>query len=227
MAPLEINVHGSSVLHRHAERGVLSVAVSSEGLSQETVSREVTSTSNQLKKMFNELAPKTESGTPAPNAPVTVFSMTSFRTRSWIPEDKEGNALARQYEASTHFEVIFRDFEKLGDVASTLFTMPHAEIKNTSWRLTDETMESLGSESRKAAMHDAIQKAQDYAEVVRKNVVAVEITDQGSSTRGRTKQMARKSAMSMSTPGAHVNGLSLEPEDVELSAVVGVKFVAE
>ncbi|MCJ1229623.1 hypothetical protein MMC12_006292 [Toensbergia leucococca] len=227
MVPLEIHVQGTSVLQRPAERGALSVAVSSDGLSQEMVSKQITSTSNQLQNMFKELAPKTEAGLPTETAPVTVFSMTSVRTRSWIPEDKDGNPLFRKYEASTQFEVIFRDFDRLGQVATTLLTMPHAEIKSTSWRLTDETMESMGSESRQMAMRNAVQKATDYADVVGRKVVAVEITDQYSSTRGRATQSLGRSGERGTKTSVSVNSLVLKPEDVELSASVDVRFVSE
>ncbi len=228
MAPLEIIVAGDSVISRHAERAVLVVRVSSEGESQETVSKDVTSTSNKLIKTFKELAPRTEDGNATPDAPVTIFSMTSLRTSSWIPEPSRNNEfvqLPRQFEAITGFNVIFRNFEKLGEITGTLFTMPHATIESTEYILTDRTKEDLGSESRKAALRDAIQKAQDYAEVVGKSVVAVEITDQGYSSGGRTKQTARRNNYKASA--SYVDGLTVEPEDVEFKSAVSVKFVAE
>lgn len=228
MAPLEIILNGTFVISRHAERAILKVRVSSEGTSQETVSKQVTSTSNELMKTFKKLAPKDEDGNATLDAPVTVFSMTSSNTRSWIPSVSRNNEnvqLPRQFEASTHFKVIFRDLEKLGEVTSTLFTMPHTTIDDTEYILTDRTKEDLGSESRKAALHDAIQKAHDYAEVVGKNAVAVEIKDQGYSTGGRTMQMARRN--NYKTAASYVDGLSVEPEDVMLTSSVEVKFVAE
>lgn len=228
MAPLEIILSGSSIISRHAERAVLVVRVSSKDTSQETVSKDVTSTSNKLVRTFKELAPKDEDGNATLDAPVTVFSMTSLHTRSWIPSitrNNENVQLPRQFEASTDLNVIFRDFGKLGEVTSTLFSMPHTTIEETEYILTDRTKENLESESRKAALRDAIQKATDYAEVVGKNVVAVEITDQGYSTGGRTKQTARRSNYNASA--SYVDGLSVEPQDVELRSSVKVKFVAE
>jgi len=225
MAPLEITVEGLSSIHRHAERGVISVAVSSDGSSKETVSQEVTSTSNLLQQMFKELAPKTETGTATSDAPITVFSMGSIQSWSRIQYDKDNQPGPRQYHASSSFEVIFRDFEKLGDVASSLFAMPHVDITSISWRLTDETRESLGSETRKAAMLNAIQKARDYAEVIGREVVAVKITDSGYSAGGRTKQTARRAVGSGIV--APPNGLALEPEEVVLSGSVQVQFATE
>lgn len=224
MAPLEIRLQGNSVIARPAERAVLSVKVSSEGTSQETVSNDVTLTSNNLVKIFRELAPKDEVGNATPDAPITVFSTPSLQTRSWISTTSRNNEtvqLPRCFEASSRFKVIFRDFEKLGEISDKLFKMPHTDVTETEYILTDKTQEDLGSESRKAALRDAIQKAQDYAEVVGKNVVAVEITDQGYTAGGRTKQTARRSNYS-SSPGV---GLSVEPEDVQLKSSITVKFI--
>lgn len=228
MAPLEITVKGSSVISRHAERAVLLVSVSSQGTSQEAVSEDVTSTSNKLVEIFKELAPRGEDGNATLDAPVTVFSITSSNTTSWIPSAprySESVQLPRQFEASTNFNVIFRDFGKLGEVTSALFTMPHTTVENTEYILTDRTKEDLGSESRKAALIDAMQKAHDYAEVLGKNVTAVEIKDQGSSSGGRTRQAARSSNYRSSS--SYVDGLSVEPEDVELKSSVEVKFIAQ
>ncbi|KAH0534114.1 hypothetical protein FGG08_007288 [Glutinoglossum americanum] len=176
-------------------------------------------------KSYSRGSPKTGSGAPAPNAPVTIFSMTSLRTRSWIPRDKEGNILPCLYHASSHFEATFRDFEKLAETASALFIMPHVQVTSTAWSLTDETKEKLGSESRKEAMLDAIQKAQDFAEVLGREIVAVEARDQASSMMGRTKQTSRR-ATNIAVARTHVDGLALEPEDVEVNQSVSAIFTS-
>ncbi|MCJ1432706.1 hypothetical protein MMC27_002063 [Xylographa pallens] len=223
---LEINVTGASKVSRNAERGVLSIAVSSEGPSQDTVSEAVTSTSNHLRATFRDLSPKTASGEATPDAAITIFSMTALTTKTYIPEDRQGNPLPpRLYSANTSFQVIFRDFEKLAEVAGMLFTTPHVSIVSTKWRLTDVTLAGLASETRQMAMRDAVRKAEDLAEVVGRQVFAVEITDHGSLSGARTMQTARKASPSSGVQG--IGTLALEPEDVELSASLSAKFVAE
>lgn len=103
--------------------------------------------------------------------------------------------------------------------------MPYVQITKIEWRLTDQTKENLASESRKAAMWDAIRRADDYAGIVRREVIPVLITDSGLTSGTRTKQAAMRSTMS-NVSGSPL-GLALEPEDVELRASVRVKFVAE
>ena len=226
MPRLEIQVTGSSTVSHHAERGVLTLNVSSSGHSQETVFQEVKATTNSVQDLFKQLAPKDASGNPTDSAAITVFSTTSLRTRSWIPEDDDGKPIPpRQYSADVHFEAIFCDFAKLGEIMGSLFNTPHVEINGTEWRLTDATKASLGSQARKAAMWDAMAKARDYAEVVGREVFAVEILDQVANYARRTKQTARMAGTTSRVKS--VSGIALEPEDVELCASVEVKFVGE
>jgi lambda repressor-like predicted transcriptional regulator len=63
MPPVKITAQGTSTIFRQAERAVIHVRVSSDGTSQENVSKEVTSTANELREMLKRLAPKTEKGT--------------------------------------------------------------------------------------------------------------------------------------------------------------------
>jgi uncharacterized protein YggE len=119
--------------------------------------------------------------------------------------------------------VVFQDFAKLEEVLGTLFKMPHVETDATEWRLSDVTKASLSSELRKAAMRDAIAKVRDYAEVLGRNVVAVEVLDGEENYRRETKHTVRSADAASS---AHAGSwVALEPEDVELSGSVEVKFV--
>lgn len=166
MAPLTIEVGGDSRITRAAERSVLHIRVSSTSKSQNDASQDVTYVCNKLRENFYNLSPKTTDGPTAPDAPVTQFTMSAFTTNSHVPRNDDGDEHAREFTASTRFTAIFRDFEKLGEITSSLFSMPHVEIECTEWRLTESTIQSLGSESRKAAMRDAIRKAKDYGEVL-------------------------------------------------------------
>ncbi|KAL8984053.1 MAG: hypothetical protein Q9177_004806 [Variospora cf. flavescens] len=224
--PLTISVTGESTINRVAERGVLKAAVKSTGLSQENVSSDVTNTCNRLRDILLKLAPKSADGLAPPDAPVTQFSMSGFATHSYVKRDKDGNECEREFSASTNFEAIFRDFAKLGELTSTLFRMPHVEVYGTEWRLTSATIKSLGSESRKAAMEDAIQKARDYAGVLGRNPVAVDVTEGSAVSTARTKQGATRSHY-YDTWKTQVDGMTLEPEDVSYKTKIDVKFQAE
>ncbi|KAJ5815665.1 hypothetical protein N7474_007442 [Penicillium riverlandense] len=227
MASLEIIVSGHSTISRSPERCVLRASVRSEGPQQEAVSKEVTLASNQVHQIFTELSPKTEEGLATADAPVTKFSNTLLRTWSTVPFEND-KPLPRVYHAHSSFRAIFRNFLTLGEVVSKLATYPKVEIDPLDWRLTDDTKKALGSESRKLAMYDAIQKANDYAEVVGQKVVAVQITDGGHGSYGRTMQSARAmAAPAMMRHSDLPEGgpvIDLTPQDIEFTGSVEVKF---
>lgn len=233
---LEIHIQGISQVQRPAERGNLVIAVTSEGTSQVSVSEEVTQASNNLQALFKQLStepsqsPNTfDSVTPEPS--VTVYSMTNLRTRSWQPPDHDldGKPWARLHEASSHFEVTFRDFEKLAEVASSIFITPNTEIRSTTWSLTEETQKEAGILGREQAIKDAISKAEDYARVLGRNVIATEVRDNGTNLRS----MKRKGYAAMvpkrgvgADQKSMVDGLALEPQNVEITEKVQVRFVS-
>lgn len=225
MKTLTIVLDGVSTLNHVAERGILFLNISSEGSDRELVSHEVTTTSNQIRQTFTDLAPKTETGAATLEAPVTKFSTGAIR--SWKSDHRhlDEKSFYKQHHASVSFEAIFRDFETLGRIATSFLAMPHVDITRIEWRLTDPTQTKLVSKSRKAALLDAIEKAKDYAEVVQREVIPVEITENGSSFIGMTMQTANSMRTGVQTSSSA--GFTLEPEDVQLKAYVKVKFMTE
>ncbi|CAI7613070.1 unnamed protein product [Penicillium pancosmium] len=179
MAPLSVTVTGSSTITREAERGILRVSAKAEGPEKEPVSQAVTSASSELHRMFTELSPKTEVGAATADAPITVFSSTMLRTWHFDLKESKSEKKTRVHNASSSYSVTFRNFAKLGEVIGQLMMHPHVSIDKVEWKLTDITIKSLHSESRKLAMQNAIEKANDYAGVVKQNVFAREINDSG------------------------------------------------
>jgi uncharacterized protein len=253
MPPVTITAQGTSTIFRQAERAVVTVYVSSEGTSQEKVSKEVTLTANELRSMLKGLSPKTENGMSfplvnlrdssrqislqrdvgevTPDAPVTYWKNSTLSTSSYQPTDDKGAKLDRQFIARTSFEIKVRDFERLGSLTTTLSTMPLVSIGQVEWRLTDATRASLASESRREAIKDAVIKARDYATILcRGKPEAVEVSD-GNGNFGSYGQGFRSRVAVHG--GGHGNGqqedeiLDLEPESVQLDTTVTVKFLAE
>ncbi|KAJ5366480.1 hypothetical protein N7541_000421 [Penicillium brevicompactum] len=184
MAPLRITVGGSSSITRQPERGVLNLTVNGEGSTRETVSNNVTETSNELSKLFRELSPKSEALDSSPGAAVVSFSSTSLRTWRWRPLDGAKNFQDLEHRGNLSFVAAFRDFTKMSEVVGKLVGYANVDINSIGWELTDATKKALSSESRKEAMRDAVQKANDYTEVIGRKVAAVEIEDGGNSSFG-------------------------------------------
>ncbi|KAJ6141097.1 hypothetical protein N7497_011990 [Penicillium chrysogenum] len=167
MAPLKIVLDGSSSTTRQPERAALSFVVKATGKNRESVSKEVTETSNEINRLFKDLSPKTETGETIKGSPVTSFSSTSLQTWSQVPSDKSGKPLPTVYHATLSLNALFQDFTKLNEVVGG----------SLEWCLTEVTQKALSSESREEAMRDAVRKASDYARVIGREVVAVEIRE--------------------------------------------------
>lgn len=244
---LKIHVNGSASVFRTAERGVLHIEISSTTTSQAEASSNVSSTTENLTNTFRRFAQKTEDGLyPHASAGITAFSASAPETSTFIPRAKNGRELKtapKEYTATTTAEVVFRDLELLGRLANELSAMENVSITQTEWRLTDATHASICREARVNAMKDAVQKAEDYAGVVGREVVAVKVDDGPANVAhsGRMMQMARRraplaqapnqaytsSATARTDQGVTIDGPALEPSTITVSARVDVKFVSK
>ncbi|KAJ5199233.1 hypothetical protein N7491_000210 [Penicillium cf. griseofulvum] len=182
MAPLKIVLQGTSCITRQPERGALRLIIQRSGSSQDSVSKDVTETSNEINQLFKELSPRTETGETISGSPVTSFSSTSLHTGSQQPPHISGKPQPMVYYASLVLNALFQDFTKLNEIVGMLISHPNVEIQSLDWCLTEVTKKALSSESRQDAMRDAVQKANDYASVIGREVVAVSISEIGGGT---------------------------------------------
>jgi uncharacterized protein len=239
MAPLVINVSGTSNISRRAERAVVSLYVSASGPSQSIVTSNVTSTANELQKNLKELSSKESApGTGARVPPITHWSMSSLATGGylvWLQEkNADGSARSeRTYSASTNFDIKFCDFAMLSAVCTDLASVPHVAIRSINWQLTDKTKSSLVGDSRRLAVEHAVSKARDFAAAVGKShIVPVEINSEGDGGHRPaalfgTGAAAVRSRAALGARHEEGDRLNFEPEEVNLSCTVGMKFEAE
>ena len=233
MAPTTFHVEGYSVLRHRAERAVLNVHVTSNGPEKETPSMNVITTAQQLQDLFKQ---HTASDGAVKDASITSVTMASITTNSHIPRDEKNQPLPREFTATTSFRVKFSDFGVLGRIAKQLATIEHVELRGVGWELTDETEASLASKCRRNAVKNALDKASDYTEALglSKNLKVDEVNEGSLSGQNSTPWRHRKAAataefMSQSnfaTGSASVveATLKFEPEELQVSATVGVKF---
>jgi len=238
MPPLIINVSGISTISRRAERAVVSIYVSSSGYDQQQVAAEVTATSktlqSTLRKLSNNDAPPGSIETDSA-APITHWSMNTLSTSSYMiyhdndrtKQDSERNK-SRQYNAHITFEIKFADFTVLGDVSTELAKMQFVSVRNIDWRLTDKTKASLVGMSRKLAVEDAVSKARDFAAAVGKSTVhAVEINTDSDGFGRSSNMFGATRVYGAGAAAAEEDSLNFEPEEVEMSCSIQVKFEAE
>jgi hypothetical protein len=235
MAPLIISVLGKSAVQRLAERAVLNVTVESVDLTQSKVGLDVRSACATLQNIFTQLSPKPETGLPTPNAAITVWTMSSIKSFSKVLYQRDENApeKSREYTANSSFEVTLQKFEEMGNLMAQLLEIPFVEITRTYWQLTEPTKRALEVESRKAAMADAVRKANDLAEVLGREVVCVEVKDRGfsvKSSRGAPSQELGVSpsqlAREMKFEGEAQKKLTVQPETLQFDSELEAKFIA-
>jgi hypothetical protein len=125
----------------------------------------------------------------------------------------------------------FRDFAKMGSMATMLSTMPNVTINNITWALTDATKKSLETQSCKLSVENAVAKARDFADTfgIEANAVgAMELTDGRGITAGSAHRNVRMGkAMTVGGLGAGESMLSFESEEIKLQSSITVRFVVE
>jgi len=243
MPQLEIYVDGKGSVFRTAERGHLRICIASTSTDQSKAFREAQSTMATLTSTFRARATKTEDGRPHADAGITAFTITPLSSMSCYQRDqnwRELRDLPKEHTVKSSAEVVFRDMAQLADVSNELANMLHVSISETEWRLTDATRAEIEREARLKAIKDAVQKAQDYAGVVGRQVVAVEIKDQPSFGPGSVPQVYANHAqgqnqhMMQQAPSQHAampaitsGGPALEPKTITVWAHVSAKFVSK
>ncbi|KAL5346424.1 hypothetical protein ACLOAV_008695 [Pseudogymnoascus australis] len=240
MAPvLEIHVDGKGFVFRTAERGVVFLSVSSTRTDQSIAFVEVKNTVEILTQKFRSFATKSEDGSPHPSAGITTFTVSPLNTWSHYQRDyqnHENKTLPKEHTVKSTAEVVFRNLELLSEISQELANLPYVSIVNSEWRITGPTRTAIEREARVKAIKDAVQKAEDYAGVVGRQVVAVEIRDGPSNSTsrpfffgGRTAQMQMQQmapTQAGGTSSVTTEGPALEPRTISVSAEINAKFVS-
>ncbi|KAL3475529.1 hypothetical protein BJX99DRAFT_259303 [Aspergillus californicus] len=227
MPSISIKTTGHASLSRPAERAILKINVQDSGTDNTTVSNNVLSCTRRIKEMIEPLNAKLASGEVAPDAAITHFSMGSLRKYTYNKYNNDGDITGKTYHVSTAFDVRFRDFEILASVGTELSAMPFVDLGGIEWQLTDATKGSFVSQVRSLAAKDALKRAEDYANTFNKfKVDVVEILDEDGAGGGFVASR-RLLSMTVRQEGDDRNQLSFQPEDVEMSSTVTVKFITE
>ncbi|KAL1406704.1 hypothetical protein Q8F55_008410 [Vanrija albida] len=167
-----------------------------------------------------------------PEFPISTWSMARISTSTWVPYTPNGDG-PRKYEARASFKASFHNLPALEALVDQIGTKENVRIDNLTWHLSPETGASIAGRIRRAAVQDAVNKAQDYAWAVSPHakVVPIEIADAGlggggGGPRFHAAPMAA-AAFKRSGGGGGEDRLSFEPEPVVVEASVTAKFVVQ
>lgn len=216
---LEITVRGSAQTSHPAERATVSMAAAIEGSDKAEVFADAVALQEPLTKQLRELVDLDA---------VTTWSSAQVRVFSHRPWDHEGKRLALVHVARVEAVAEFVDFERLSGFLDFWSGKEGIEITGISWDVTLKNRRSYESEVRKAAVEDAIAKAQVYANAVRRGkVVALQLSDPGMLSNNPQELGPPMAKMMASADMGGGPSLALAPEQIVIHIEVDARFAAE
>ncbi|KAI5360145.1 hypothetical protein Slin14017_G097060 [Septoria linicola] len=232
--PFTLKVSGEAEIPLPAERAVINVKVSSEGINKASVSDEVLTAAKHVERLFVELSPKDESPEAKAASPLAHWSKTSLAATSYIPlehyEKDEEKPKVRHYKGSIDFDIRFKEFKALGSFGARISSVPHVEVQDIQWIITEETRARYRPKLRQAAAKDAMARAQDYCGVLGcTNLRPVELDEEnGYGSRHRTYHMASQElGAGYGEEDEGIVAVEFTRQEVKMSMSVGVTFHAE
>lgn len=216
---LLITVRGSAEQRFAAERAVVVLAAVVEGDDKATVMTEATAVQRPLTEQLAELAGREA---------VTTWSSDQVHVFSHRPWDGEGKRLPVVHTARVQVQAEFVDFERLSGFLDYWSGKDGVEVQGITWDVSAKNRRTYEADVRKAAIDDALAKAQTYATATRRGkVVAEEIADagmlSGHAESGGPVPMMKAVAMDVGGGG----GLVLTPEQILVAVEVDARFRAD
>lgn len=217
---LEITVRGSAEQHYPAERATVSVAAAIEGPDKNGVFKDAVAIQEPLAGQLRELVEL--------NA-VETWSSDQVRVYSHRPWDGDGSRGDMVHVARVQVRAEFSDFERLSGFLDYWSGTDGVEIHGIQWDVSAKHRRTYEAEVRKAAVDDAVSKAQSYANAVRRGkVVAEQIADPGMLVGLGDEVVAggvlAKAAFAESGAGP---ALDLTPEEIVIGVDVDARFRAD
>jgi uncharacterized protein YggE len=218
---LDITVRGSSQQHHPAERALVSLAAAVEGHDKQRVFAEAVQIQEPLSAQLKDLV-----GLDA----VASWSSDQVRVFSHRPWEGDGRG-SMVHVAKVHVRAEFTDFERLSGFLDRWSGVDGVEIGGVTWDVSAKNRRLYEAEVRKAAVDDAVAKAQSYANAVRRGkVVAVQIADPGMlSAAGPVDSRATPAyaAAAYSRNDGVGAELDLTPEEIVIRVEVDARFRAD
>ncbi|WP_319450194.1 MULTISPECIES: SIMPL domain-containing protein [unclassified Mycobacterium] len=215
----EITVRGSYAAFQQPERGTAHVSISYEGADMEPVYERV---ATDLEAVKASVLPLLD----GERGPVTWWSAEQLRTWSAHPWNSDGEQLPLVHHASVGVQVKFLDFQALSRwVGQHVADTEGFRLARVEWALTVKRRDELAKEVRTRAVHDAVTRAQQYADALGLGtVVPVAIADVGMFKADGGFMAPQPRAMSAARS---VPDVEFVPADIEVAAEVDARFLAE
>jgi uncharacterized protein YggE len=216
---LDITVRGSAEQHHPAERATISLAAAIEGTDKARAFADAVAIQDPLTAQLKDLV-----GLDA----VTTWSSDQVRVFSHRPWDGDGQRGPTVHVARVQVRAEFTDFERLSGFLDHWSGVDGVEVGGVAWDVSAKSRRVFEAEVRKAAVDDAVAKAQAYANAVRRGkVVAVQIADPGMLAgpgEGPSHPMTKAAFGLADGQGAE---LDLTPDEIVIRVEVDARFRAD
>ena len=216
----EITVRGSYSAFEPPERGTVHATIAYEGAAMEPVYDRV---ARDLESVKASITPMTS----GEDGPVTSWSAEQLRTWSNRPWNNEGKQLPLVHHASVAIEIKFRDFTALSRwVGVHTANTAGFRVSSVQWALTEKRRDALLKEVRTRAVHDAVSRAQQYADALGLGVIRpVAIADAGMLGAQPNPATSQGAAYLRAAPAGPAADVELVPEHIEVAAAVDARFL--
>jgi len=219
-----ITVRGEHSAWFPAERATAAIGVSIDGADRATVFAQATEAAATLRE---SIIARHDADT----GPITWWSSDGVTVTNYRPWNQEGKQLDLVYTASIGVRAKFSDFTALEQWIDEVALLPGVGISGIDWALTDATWDAVTADVRQRSVGDAVSKASTFAAAIGLSTVrAIAIADPGmlgdvSADTGGAYEPRMMSKASMDVGSASM-GVSLKPEEIEVSSAVDVRFIA-
>jgi uncharacterized protein YggE len=215
---LEITVRGSAEQRFAAERATVTLATAIESNDKQQVYDDAVSVLEPLVIQLRELADR---------GSVSTWSSDQVRVYSHRPYDSDGNRGELMHVARLQITAEFTDFERLSGFIDYWAGRDGIEIGGIEWDVTARNRRSYEADVRKAAVDNAISKAQAYADAVRRGrVMALQLADPGM-LNGDGEQSPIPFMMTSSMDSDSAAELDLTPDEIVIHVEVDAIFASD
>lgn len=218
----EITVRGRFRAARQPELGTVHARVHIEGPDPERVYAAV---ADRIRTVMTSVSALQEDE----HGPVTWHSVPGVRTWAVRPWTHEGRQLPLVHHAAAQLKIRFSDVSALSAWLRAQASVDGFRTDRVEWALSEAHERTLTEEVRAAAVLDARDKAQAYADALGLGPVRVlAIADVGMLGPGPHPLFGDSAypVSEMMRDEAHDGAVELVPGDIEVTAAVDVKFLA-
>lgn len=215
---LEITVRGFAEKSYPAERATVTLSAAVEGFDKQEVYADAVAIQGPILDQLTQLVD---------GGKVTAHDSDQVRVYSQRPWGPDGTRLPLTHRSTVEVSAEFIDFEQLGGFIDYWADREGVDIGGIVWDVTVKNRRTYETEMRRAAVEDAVLKAQAYSDALRRGRVhAVRLADPGMLNESSPSVDMPMARMAMAVSG-DTGGLTLRPDEIVIRVEVDAKFITD